>query len=439
MRGAVDRVLTGSLQYQATVDSPDAILTVDPASLHFATLHNRVAVIVQPAPQTVRVTITRPNVGWTAAANESWLQVSPASGTGSSTLTVAPNLLGALAAGGSRTGLVTVTLTDGSGVSKTIPVTVTLHFSGTTTAPFGFVDTPAPVTTGVTGAVPITGWALDDVEVTGVTVCRAAAGAEAPPLDPNCGGTAQIFVGNAVFIEGSRPDVQTGFPTHPRNNLGGWGFMVLTNTLPNQGNGTFVFHVYARDREGQVALLGTRTMTCDNEHANAPFGTIDTPSQGETISGNSFANFGWALTQSPKHIPTDGSTLMVYVDGVAIGSPSYNHFRADIAAIFPGLANSNGAVGFKIIDTTTLTNGLHTIVWTATDSAGTTSGLGSRFFRVANGVASATAAATASTTADALAAIPLDPRPLAGRRSWHVDAPWRGYGIGASRQGRAAR
>jgi hypothetical protein len=52
---------------------------------------------------------------------------------------------------------------------------------------------------------------------------------------------------------------------------------------------------------------------------------------------------------------------LVWVDGVPIGNPSYNHFRADIAALFPGLANSNGVVGFRVLDTTTLTEGLHTV------------------------------------------------------------------------------
>ena len=97
--------------------------------------------------------------------------------------------------------------------------------------------------------------------------------------------------------------------------------MVLTNMLPNQGNGTYVFTIYARDREGQVTLLGTRTMTCSNATATLPFGTIDTPAQGETVSGSAYVNFGWALTQKPKAIPTDGSTLRVYVDGVLRGAP----------------------------------------------------------------------------------------------------------------------
>ena len=99
--------------------------------------------------------------------------------------------------------------------------------------------------------------------------------------------------------------------------------MVLTNTLPNQGNGTFVFSVYARDREGHVVRLGTRTMTCDNAHATAPFGTIDTPGQGEIVRGSSYVNFGWALTQNPKYIPLDGSTLNVSMSTASFGWQSF--------------------------------------------------------------------------------------------------------------------
>ena len=56
--------------------------------------------------------------------------------------------------------------------------------------------------------------------------------------------------------------------------------------------------MWAQDVEGQVTLLGTRTITCDNAHATLPFGTIDTPGQGETVSGSAYVNFGWALTQT---------------------------------------------------------------------------------------------------------------------------------------------
>ena len=84
------------------------------------------------------------------------------------------------------------------------------------------------------------------------------------------------------------------------NTRAGWGFMVLTNMLPNQGNGTYLFYMHAQDRDGNTTLLGTRTITCANASATKPFGAIDTPTQGGTASGASFVNFGWALTPQPK-------------------------------------------------------------------------------------------------------------------------------------------
>jgi hypothetical protein len=160
--------------------------------------------------------------------------------------------------------------------------------------------------------------------------------------------------------------------------------------LPNNGgssglgNGTYNLHAIAHNTAGVAVDLGTRTFTADNAHAAKPFGTIDTPGQGSTISGNAFVNFGWALTQNPLIIPTDGSTITVMVDGQPLGHPAYNQFRSDIANLFPGRANSGGAVGYFVLDTTKLSNGVHAMQWVVFDSAGHGDGIGSRFFNVLN-------------------------------------------------------
>jgi hypothetical protein len=242
------------------------------------------------------------------------------------------------------------------------------------TAPWGSLDTPADNAT-VTGEIGVTGWALDDVTGTRVEIYRAAVAGEAGGL---------VYIGRAVFIRGARPDVQAAYPNAADSDTAGWGLMVLTNFLPNQGNGTFTLYAYAIDAGGLQTLLGTRRITAANASSARPFGTIDTPAQGQTVSGV-ITNFGWALTPQPNIIPTNGSTIDVYVDGVFVGHPTYNQYRADIATMFPGLRNTAGAVGFISIDTTTLSNGLHTIQWVVTDSAGQASGMGSRFFRVQNG------------------------------------------------------
>jgi hypothetical protein len=159
--------------------------------------------------------------------------------------------------------------------------------------------------------------------------------------------------------------------------------LTLLTNLPGGGNGTFRVHAIAEDLEGHQVVLGSRTFTASNSTATRPFGTIDTPGQGETVSGV-IVNFGWVLTPPPASIPIDGSTITVFIDGIPVGQPFYNNSRADIAALFPGYANSNGAVGFLIIDTTTLTNGIHRIEWGVTDSLGRSAGLGSRYFWVDN-------------------------------------------------------
>jgi hypothetical protein len=168
------------------------------------------------------------------------------------------------------------------------------------------------------------------------------------------------------------------------NYQAGWGYMMLTNFLPNGGNGTFKLHAIASDTEGNTITLGTKTIICDNANAVKPFGAIDTPIQGGTVSGSIYRNQGWVLTPYPNSIPTDGSTINVYIDGINLGHPNYNIYRSDIAALFPGYANSNGAHAYFDFDTTFYTNGLHSISWTAADDAGNVDGIGSRYFSINN-------------------------------------------------------
>jgi hypothetical protein len=438
--GAV--TITTAVSCIATFVQSPATMTLDKTSFRFAAATNGVTFLSQTAAQAARLTQTGAGtVTWTATSNQPWLQVSPASGSGSATLSISVVAVPGLPVASSVTGAITLTLVGASNTAGPIAVTLLLLPNGTSASPFGYVDTPADNTSGVTGAIPFTGWALDDIEVTRVMVCRAPVPPEVAVVDPNCGGVAQIFVGFGVFIDGARPDVAALAQTYPLNTRAGWGFMVLTNMLPNQGNGTYQFYISAQDMEGHTTPIGTRTMTCNNANATKPFGTIDTPTQGGVAGGTSFINFGWALTPQPKIIPIDGSTITVVVDGTALGSVEYNFERPDIEALFPGFQNTagpNGAVGFRMIDTTTLTNGLHTIAWTVIDNQGAAEGIGSRYFTVVNGVGTVTAAETeaavsrARATPGSIAAAPRSDTPVMGRRGWDLGGPWRWYGVGDS-------
>lgn len=282
----------------------------------------------------------------------------------------------------------TVNISSGgvSGSPLAVRIQTKVYGSGTTKAPFGYFDTPANGASSLAGNIPVTGWALDDIAVRKVEIRRDRIGAE--PADQK----GMVYIGDAVFVPHARPDVTGAYSDAPQAYRGGWGYMMLTNFLPGTtgqlGNGNYRIHAVAIDEEGKETILGSKTIAVDNAHSTKPFGTLDTPAPGETTSGAAYVNFGWALTPLPASIPTTGSTLAVYVDGVMLGRPNYNHYRPDIANLFPGYANSTGAVGFFHLDTTKLSDGMHSIAWSVTDSAGRVDGIGSRYFFVENGSAS---------------------------------------------------
>jgi hypothetical protein len=326
---------------------------------------------------TIGVSVNINSCTWTASSNLDWVtNVTPfGTGTGSASFTVAQNNTGV-----TRTGSIAV-----AGQSYTIIQAGTVDNS----APFGFFETPATGSTNVNGAIPVTGWALDNISVAKVEIYRD------PVSGEPTGNFGLVFIGTATFVTGARPDVQMAFPTFPNANRAGWGYQLLTNFLPSGGNGTFKLHAFAFDGSGNITELNQPSattsgsvITCTNSTATLPFGTIDTPLQGDTIFGTSYVNFAWVLTPQPSIIPIDGSTLFVVLDGVVQGGhPTYNQFRSDIASLFPGYQNSMGAVGFFRINTALLTNALHTISWNATDNNAHAQGIGSRYFTVANGVA----------------------------------------------------
>jgi hypothetical protein len=306
--------------------------------------------------------------------NESqWLKITNIMGTNSDNVEVFVNPLGLDA--GVYDGAVRFIDPNASNSPQMVNVILTVYPAQGDDPPFGFFDSPVDGSI-VMSSIPITGWALDDIGIDEVTIWRDTED-----------GSAEIYIGEAVQVEGPRPDIEQAYPTYPMNYKGGWGYMLLTNMLPNGGNGTFTLHAYAKDHSGNKVKLGSKTIICDNANAVKPFGAIDTPTQGgETPKGPYiiFRNQGWVLTPMPNKIPTNGSTIRVYIDGKYIGKCIYNIYRKDIATFFPGYANSEGAMAIHDFDTDVYDTGLHTIQWVATDDAGNTDGIGSRYFTLQN-------------------------------------------------------
>jgi hypothetical protein len=312
-------------------------------------------------------------LNWTISTSEPWIETTPLNGTANMLVSVSVNV-NSLSAG-SYQGTVTASDVNADNSPASVDIYLEVKKKAQELPPFGSFNSPMDGAD-VYSTVPVAGWALDDIEVSNVKIYRnPVPGHE----------TGLVYIGDAVFVEGARPDAEEKYPGYPKNYSAGWGYQMLTHFLPNGGNGVYVIYAIAEDSSGNKVTLGTKTINCDNEHAVKPFGAIDTPEQGGIASGMDFVNFGWALTPLPNTIPSDGSTIKVWVDGVPLAvHPVYNLYRKDIAESFPNYNNSNGAIGYYYLDTTLYANGVHTISWSVTDDAGNSDGVGSRYFRILN-------------------------------------------------------
>jgi len=120
--------------------------------------------------------------------------------------------------------------------------------------PFGAVDAVVMNVGGVTGAVGVTGWALDDTGVSAVGIYRPCqTGVDDPAACELVLGESVVFVGNAEFLPGKRPDVASMFPLMPNASRAGWRLQIPPDTLPQGGT---TFFVVATDLDGQQKRLG---------------------------------------------------------------------------------------------------------------------------------------------------------------------------------------
>lgn len=304
-------------------------------------------------------------LNWTISDDAAWLQCSPGNGTNFGVVTVSVDAANLVPR--THTGAITITAPNAVNSPLTIAVSLTVYNrgGGLRVRPFGAFETPGDNAV-VKGSVPVTGWALDDIEVVSVKLYRED-------------GPDRVYIGDALFVEGARPDVAQTYPQYPYYSRAGWGYMMLTNGLPD---GTYFLHAIAADKEGYNVTLGTKLITIANASAVKPFGAIDIPAPGGIASGTNYRISGWALTPPPNRIPLTGVHL--FIDGLDLGEATYDVFRQDVYDLFPGYENSAGSLAYYDLNTTGYDNGMHTVHFIAGDNAGNTEGIGSRYFNIYN-------------------------------------------------------
>ncbi len=218
------------------------------------------------------------------------------------------------------------------------------------------IDAPGPQSGPYSGNAAFGGWAVDiNAYISSVNVFVDG-----------------VLYGSAVYA-GSRPDACAFYPSSPdcQNGNAAWNYLLDTTSL---ADGTHTFQITANGTDGRHFTLSAPFTTANANPANPTKLYIDQPG-GQSNAFQGVAVFsGWAV-----NLNAPIASVSVAIDGSSIGTASYGISRVDVCAIYvgaPGCPN----VGWSIlVDTSKLSNGLHTATVTAIATNGARVAMASTF------------------------------------------------------------
>jgi hypothetical protein len=259
-------------------------------------------------------------------------------------------------ADGQHTLAIVINLAAGQSVTKTEVFNVAN--SGSAANPVvGIIDTPTANTT-VAGVFPASGWAIS-----------TAAGDPVTTVSLKVDGSS---FGNATY-GGTRNDVCTAYPSASGCPGVGWNASLNSALL---GNGQHVLEITMTTAAGHRASVNN-SFTVANPATGPGHIGIDNPSAASNAFQGTALFSGYALNDNAAVL-----SVSVTVDGVPYGTASTTS-RPDVCVTYPGRAGCPN-VGWTFgVDTTKLTDGLHTVGITENNADGTFYTVSSSF-KVAN-------------------------------------------------------
>ncbi len=157
------------------------------------------------------------------------------------------------------------------------------------------------------------------------------------------------------------------------NGQGGW-------TTTQLFDAPFLISSFGEDRAGDlyVADYGNGKIyriTVAAPPNTPPFGSLDAPAAGATVSGSIPAG-GWALD---RETPSGSLTLALLIDGSPVSAPLARVARPDVCAVFPESTYPGACTsGVHFTWNTTGLSGAHTVAVRVTDAGGLSVTLGPR-------------------------------------------------------------
>lgn len=175
-----------------------------------------------------------------------------------------------------------------------------------------------------------------------------------------------------------RPDITQAFPEYAGTPGADPGFE-MSFRAANYSNGTHKLYVRITDVTGCCFFLAARTVRIDNARNQPPFGVLDVPVPDSSVHSNGVLQVvGWALDdRRVEHVD-------VFIDGLLEREAVLGINRPDVAAFYPNVPGATSAGFLVFLDSTRLTNGVHTITVKATDDQGQQGLIASRRFQVFN-------------------------------------------------------
>ena len=122
---------------------------------------------------------------------------------------------------------------------------------------------------------------------------------------------------------------------------------------------------------------GLRSVTVDNNRNQAPLGSLELPGSNQPMNGV-FPVTGWALDDESIDF------VEIMVDGLAMGNAVTGVRRPDIAHRFPTDPNAEFSGFVRMLNTTSLNNGIHVLAVRVVDNEGASRVIGRRFVQTFN-------------------------------------------------------
>lgn len=227
----------------------------------------------------------------------------------------------------------------------------------------------------VFGLVEVRGWILDDGND-----CGEPASWQSCDWSEALVSSVDLYVDDAYVASADlgqpRWDVLQAFPWYAGTPFERPGFSVSFNA-GNYTSGDHTMYVMVTFSDSTEQEYGQLTLTVDPTRNQAPFGELETPGDDQPMNGV-YPMVGWALD--------DGTVekIELMIDGLIVGPVNHGVHRPDIGYRFPSHPGADHAGFIRMINTTELTNGVHSVAIRLTDDQGMVKVIGRRFVQTFN-------------------------------------------------------